>query len=185
MSVPAAALRPPFGRPGSPSRPRHRCISGGAEGVALPGGGKKGAGQRTEERRAFFEAACPFLPLYGFPHSFCSCQGLRLLPCTGGGKRGNACERGVALTGDVAERGKRGSYSGAGEDVPEGSAAGNAARLCRAARQREGDGSGNGKEKTAGRTRECRSGRKDRTKEERPWGRGSGQKLSARRFSLK
>ena len=27
MSAPAAALRPPCGRPGSPSRPRHRCIS--------------------------------------------------------------------------------------------------------------------------------------------------------------
>ncbi len=36
MSAPAAALRPPFGRTGSPSRPRHRCICGGAEGLALP-----------------------------------------------------------------------------------------------------------------------------------------------------
>ena len=38
MSAPAAALRPPCGRPGSPSRPRHRCIKAGAEGVALPEG---------------------------------------------------------------------------------------------------------------------------------------------------
>ena len=48
MSAPAAALRPPCGRPGSPSRPRHRCIATslhqrqGAEGLALPGGSKGG-----------------------------------------------------------------------------------------------------------------------------------------------
>ena len=39
MSAPAAALRPPCGRTGSPSRPRHRCISAG-------GGGGNCAGQR-------------------------------------------------------------------------------------------------------------------------------------------
>ena len=70
MSAPAAALRPPCGRPGSPPRPRHRCICGGAEGLALsevsrsgemtgavvPEGGKRGkssgrgvAGRRQKE----------------------------------------------------------------------------------------------------------------------------------------
>ena len=38
MFAPAAALRPPPGRPGSPSRPRHRCISGKGEGRSLAGG---------------------------------------------------------------------------------------------------------------------------------------------------
>ena len=42
MSAPAAALRPPFGRTGSPSRPRHRCICGGAEGVPLPAVSRNG-----------------------------------------------------------------------------------------------------------------------------------------------
>ena len=56
MSAPAAALRPPCGRTGSPSRPRHRCISAGGgrgncagrrfsvkmTGKAGPGGGYSG-----------------------------------------------------------------------------------------------------------------------------------------------
>ena len=56
MSAPALALRPPCGRTGSPSRPRHRCISAGGgrgncagrrfsvkmTGKAGPGGGYSG-----------------------------------------------------------------------------------------------------------------------------------------------
>ena len=55
MSAPAAALRPPFGRTGSPSRPRHRCIKSkgrrGCPSQATEGrkpGGWGSAGRRQE-----------------------------------------------------------------------------------------------------------------------------------------
>ena len=67
MSAPAAALRPPCGRTGSPSHPRHRCISAGGgrgncagrrfsvkmTGKAGPGGGYSGkpAGGRWAGRQ--------------------------------------------------------------------------------------------------------------------------------------
>ena len=41
MSAPAAALRPPCGRPGSPSRPRHRCVKARGEGGTASGGGRR------------------------------------------------------------------------------------------------------------------------------------------------
>ena len=49
MSAPAAALRPPCGRPGSPSRPRHRCISGRG-GRGEPYQATRGGGPAAEMR---------------------------------------------------------------------------------------------------------------------------------------
>ena len=49
MSAPALALRPPCGRPGSPSRPRHRCISGRG-GRGGPYQATRGGGPAAEMR---------------------------------------------------------------------------------------------------------------------------------------
>ncbi|MDM8217249.1 hypothetical protein QUW15_13965, partial [Desulfovibrio piger] len=51
MSAPAAALRPPFGRTGSPSRPRHRCNRSKSAGENRFGRRQKKADGQRKHRR--------------------------------------------------------------------------------------------------------------------------------------
>ena len=71
MSAPALALRPPCGRPGSPSRPRHRCISGVGGGLSLPEGSRSGrlAGRERYSSHTW-GASSPWYPAPpGLPHA--------------------------------------------------------------------------------------------------------------------